>query len=160
MRRALALATATAGALEGIHRAGSVHGGVTPDAVLISREGWSKLTTLRGGQAPATDPEDARHIAGYCSPEVLRGGPVDASADVWALGVTLNLVTMFGLLIVVGMLADDAIVVADIIIQRSEKGEKPEDAAIAAAPPVAGNERIAGTGITATLLGKRGRGFG
>jgi serine/threonine-protein kinase len=87
--RALALATATAGALEGIHRAGSVHGGVTPDAVLISREGWSKLTTLRGGQAPATDPEDARHLAGYCSPEVLRGGPVDASADVWALGVTL-----------------------------------------------------------------------
>ena len=48
----------------------------------------------------------------------------------WALDVTLNLVTMFGLLIVVGMLADDAIVVADIIIQRSEKGEKPEDAAI------------------------------
>lgn len=49
----------------------------------------------------------------------------------WALGVTLNLVTMFGLLIVVGMLADDAIVVADIIIQRSENGETPEEAAIA-----------------------------
>lgn len=87
--RALSLATATATTLDQIHRAGSVHGGVTPDAVLISREGWSKLTTLRGGQAPATDPEDARHLAGYCSPEVLRGGPVDASADVWALGVTL-----------------------------------------------------------------------
>ena len=87
--RALSLATATAGTLEQIHRAGSVHGGVTPDAVLISREGWSKLTTLRGGQAPATDPDDARLLAGYCSPEVLRGAPVDASADVWALGVTL-----------------------------------------------------------------------
>ena len=48
----------------------------------------------------------------------------------WALGVTLNLVTMFGLLIVVGMLADDAIVVADIILQRSERGEDPGDAAI------------------------------
>ncbi len=48
----------------------------------------------------------------------------------WALGVTLNLVTMFGLLIVVGMLADDAIVVADIIIQRAAKGENPERAAI------------------------------
>ena len=48
----------------------------------------------------------------------------------WALGVTLNLVTMFGLLIVVGMLADDAIVVADIIIQRSAGGRNPERAAI------------------------------
>ena len=48
----------------------------------------------------------------------------------WALGVTLNMVTMFGLLIVVGMLADDAIVVADIIIQRSAHGEDPDEAAI------------------------------
>jgi len=87
--RALALATSTAGTLDAVHRSGAVHGGVSPDAVLISREGWSKLTTLRGGQAPAADPEDARVIAGYCSPEVLRGAPVDASADVWALGVTL-----------------------------------------------------------------------
>ncbi|MFM7059684.1 MAG: protein kinase domain-containing protein [Actinomycetes bacterium] len=87
--RALALATTTAGTLEAVHRSGAVHGGVTPDAVLISREGWSKLTTVRGGQAPAADPQDARTIAGYCSPEVLRGAPLDASADVWALGVTL-----------------------------------------------------------------------
>lgn len=48
----------------------------------------------------------------------------------WALGVTLNLVTMFGLLIVVGMLADDAIVVADIIMQRAQGGRDPEKAAI------------------------------
>ncbi len=48
----------------------------------------------------------------------------------WALDVTLNLVTMFGLLIVVGMLADDAIVVSDIILQRAARGEKAEDAAI------------------------------
>ena len=50
--------------------------------------------------------------------------------SMWLLGVTLNLVTMFGLLIVVGMLADDAIVVADIILQRSAHGEDPETAAI------------------------------
>ena len=48
----------------------------------------------------------------------------------WALGVTLNLVTMFGLLIVVGMLADDAIVVADIIMQRAQGGRDPKKAAI------------------------------
>jgi multidrug efflux pump subunit AcrB len=48
----------------------------------------------------------------------------------WALDVTLNLITMFGLLIVVGMLADDAIVVSDIILQRSRAGATPESAAI------------------------------
>ncbi|MSR40605.1 MAG: efflux RND transporter permease subunit [Phycisphaerales bacterium] len=50
--------------------------------------------------------------------------------SMWALDVTLNMVTMFGLLIVVGMLADDAIVVADIIMQRSAHGENADDAAI------------------------------
>ncbi len=50
--------------------------------------------------------------------------------SMYALDVTLNLVTMFGLLIVIGMLADDAIVVADIIIQRSAHGEDPDEAAI------------------------------
>ncbi|MFO0827283.1 MAG: efflux RND transporter permease subunit [Phycisphaerales bacterium] len=48
----------------------------------------------------------------------------------WLLDVTLNLITMFGLLIVVGMLADDAIVVSDIILQRAERGEDPDVAAI------------------------------
>ncbi|MDZ4753439.1 MAG: efflux RND transporter permease subunit [Phycisphaerae bacterium] len=48
----------------------------------------------------------------------------------WTFDITLNLITMFGLLIVVGMLADDAIVVSDIILQRSETGVSPEVAAV------------------------------
>ncbi|MBL9119016.1 MAG: efflux RND transporter permease subunit [Phycisphaerae bacterium] len=48
----------------------------------------------------------------------------------WMFDITLNLITMFGLLIVVGMLADDAIVVSDIILQRATKGRNAEEAAI------------------------------
>jgi hydrophobic/amphiphilic exporter-1 (mainly G- bacteria), HAE1 family len=46
-------------------------------------------------------------------------------------GVTLNLITMFGLLIVLGMLADDAIVMSENIVKRhKEFGEPPLVAAV------------------------------
>lgn len=47
-----------------------------------------------------------------------------------AIGITLNLLTMFGLIIVLGLLVDDAIVVAENIITRYENGEPPIAAAI------------------------------
>lgn len=48
-----------------------------------------------------------------------------------ATGVTLNLITMFGLLIVLGMLADDAIVMSENIVKRhKEFGEPPLQAAV------------------------------
>ena len=46
------------------------------------------------------------------------------------LGVTLNLLTMFGLIIVLGLLVDDAIVVAENIIARHEAGEPALQAAV------------------------------
>lgn len=45
-------------------------------------------------------------------------------------GITLNLLTMFGLIVVLGLLVDDAIVVAENITARHERGENAEDAAI------------------------------
>ena len=47
-----------------------------------------------------------------------------------AIGVTLNLLTMFGLLVTLGMLTDDAIVVAENIAARGQRGESPVDAAV------------------------------
>ncbi|VAX37031.1 Acriflavin resistance protein [hydrothermal vent metagenome] len=52
-------------------------------------------------------------------------------------GITLNLLTMFGLIIVVGILVDDAIVVAENIVARHEQGESPTDSAIRGANQVA-----------------------
>lgn len=52
------------------------------------------------------------------------------------LDVTLNLLTMFGLLITLGMLEDDAIVVSENIISRHERGDDPFTAAIRGAEQV------------------------
>ena len=46
------------------------------------------------------------------------------------LGYTLNLLTMFGLIIVVGLLVDDAIVVAENITRRYEEGDDADTAAV------------------------------
>ncbi|MEM1165227.1 MAG: efflux RND transporter permease subunit [Planctomycetota bacterium] len=45
------------------------------------------------------------------------------------VGITLNLLTMFGLIIVLGLLVDDAIVVAENITRRHEEGEDSFEAA-------------------------------
>ena len=47
------------------------------------------------------------------------------------LGVTINMISMVGLLIGIGLLMDDAIVIAENIASRMTKGEKPMQAAIA-----------------------------
>ncbi|TVQ64751.1 MAG: efflux RND transporter permease subunit [Phycisphaerales bacterium] len=51
-------------------------------------------------------------------------------------GITLNLLTMFGLIVVLGLLVDDAIVVAENIAARHEAGDPPIKAAIAGATQV------------------------
>ena len=48
---------------------------------------------------------------------------------VW-VGYTINMLTMVGLLIVIGLLMDDAIVIAENIISHRNQGKSPEDAAI------------------------------
>jgi multidrug efflux pump subunit AcrB len=45
-------------------------------------------------------------------------------------GVTLNLITMFGLIIVLGMIVDDAIIIAESAYRHIENGMSPEEAAI------------------------------
>src|SRR5690606_18882368 len=44
-------------------------------------------------------------------------------ATMAAFDITLNLLTMFGLIIVLGLLVDDAIVIAENIVARHETGE-------------------------------------
>lgn len=49
------------------------------------------------------------------------------------MGVTINLISMFALILVLGMLVDDSIIVAEQFYQRLENGEDPEEAATKAA---------------------------
>ena len=51
-------------------------------------------------------------------------------------GITLNLITMFGLIVVLGMLVDDAIIVGEHTYTKIEEGVEPELAAISGAEEV------------------------
>ena len=53
-----------------------------------------------------------------------------------ALGITLNMLTMFGLILVLGLLVDDAIVVAENIKAQHEKGVPAMKAAVTGATQV------------------------
>lgn len=52
-------------------------------------------------------------------------------------GVTLNLLTMFGLILVLGMIVDDAIVVSENVYRYMEAGMPPKEAAIRGSAEVA-----------------------
>ncbi|HUU82686.1 MAG TPA: efflux RND transporter permease subunit [Phycisphaerae bacterium] len=52
------------------------------------------------------------------------------------IGMTLNLLTMFGMIVVLGMLVDDAIIIAEHIYSKVERGVPPKVAAIQGAEEV------------------------
>ncbi len=64
---------------------------------------------------------------------VTMGLPVSFLAAVFAmeaLGYTLNMMTMVGLLVAIGLLMDDAIIISENIAAHLRRGKKPLDAAI------------------------------
>lgn len=54
----------------------------------------------------------------------------------WALGATVNLLSMFGLIVVLGIIVDDAIVIGENIYRHVEEGMPPMQAAIKGAEEV------------------------
>ncbi|HBP18055.1 MAG TPA: hypothetical protein DEA08_09720, partial [Planctomycetes bacterium] len=64
---------------------------------------------------------------------VAAGIPVafaTAGVIVWAAGQSLNMINLFGLILVLGIVVDDAIVVGESIYSRQEEGLPPLEAAI------------------------------
>jgi eukaryotic-like serine/threonine-protein kinase len=80
---------AAARGLAAAHAAGVVHGNVTPQAILVA--GARVQVTNFGLPAPAGGAADPASAPGspYRAPEQLRGGPVDARADVFGFCATL-----------------------------------------------------------------------
>ncbi len=52
------------------------------------------------------------------------------------MGITINLISMFGLIIVLGMLVDDGIIVAENVYRYMEQGMRPREAAVKGAEEV------------------------
>lgn len=64
---------------------------------------------------------------------VTMGLPVSFLGTLFAMhaiGFSLNMLTMVGLLVALGLLMDDAIVIAENIASHSQRGKKPLDAAV------------------------------
>jgi serine/threonine-protein kinase len=99
LRRALHLASQIAEGLEAAHEAGMVHGGLTPDDVLLDGVGEDEGVRLQGFEAaafragPAVEglPPDRRPGAAieYTPPEQLAGEPATTRSDVYACGIIL-----------------------------------------------------------------------
>ncbi len=86
---------------------------------------------------------------------VAMGLPVSFMGGVflmWVMGYSLNLMTTLGLLIVIGLLMDDAIVIAENIARLREKGRTPLQAASEGAAQVFPNV-LASFGTTAMIFG-------
>ena len=79
----------------------------------------------------------------------LLGAPIAFTLSFLAMymfGVSINLISMFGLILVLGMLVDDSIIVAENFYQHVERGLKPKDAAKIAAMETLGP--VTGTVLT------------
>lgn len=64
---------------------------------------------------------------------VVAGLPVSMLGTfwlMWSLGITINMISLFGILLVVGILVDDAIVVGENIYSHVERGVPPMRAAV------------------------------
>ena len=64
---------------------------------------------------------------------VSMGIPVSFLGTMWVFGIydySLNLLSVMGLIIVVGMLVDDAVVITENSVRLMEEGKSPEEAAI------------------------------
>lgn len=73
---------------------------------------------------------------------------IGAFAAMYALGFTVNMLTLFGLVLAIGIVVDDAIVVVENAVHHIERGEPPREATIRAMDEVLGPI----IGITLVLL--------
>lgn len=90
VRRALDLATEVVDAVAAAHAAGFVHGGLSPDAIVITSRGHAKIPAFELATRAGFDPSspDAK-LRDYDSPEEARGQAADERSDLYSAGAIL-----------------------------------------------------------------------
>lgn len=86
-RRALELVIQISDAVAEAHGAGFVHGGLSPDSVMVSAKGHAKIPTFHlASQAGFDASRGEATLHDYESPEELRGERHDDRSDVYSIG--------------------------------------------------------------------------
>jgi serine/threonine-protein kinase len=90
VRRAVEIAIQIADAVADAHAAGFVHGGLSPESVVISAKGRAKIPAFELASQSGFD-HDGREarLRDYESPEEANGQPPDDRSDIYSVGAIL-----------------------------------------------------------------------
>jgi serine/threonine protein kinase len=89
VRRAIDLGVQMADAVADAHACGYVHGGLSPDSVVITAKGHAKIPAFALASRDGFAKPNEAKLHDYDSPEEARGLPSDERSDIYSVGAVL-----------------------------------------------------------------------